>query len=260
MNILDIGKSLNEFMPIYAEIEEKDVRISCFIPFQPIKWPDWMSILFEILSYTYGSIHWMGPSSIPNVRIGRKFSIFLFLTIKLFCCIDEHMHEVTILIGIAWKGTPIAGVINQPFYSSDIEDLVGDRYTWGLCGLGWLQFWVCLIQKNSTGKYWNLKITGLKFKIKNWEMYNNFIVSQGLFSLLLCYTFNEYLSLSRAWQSKFHSSFLTGFQSKIPVEFQNEYKKQHSFQIQLKNDCFLNVFLKINFFSLKFYVILTLIL
>ena len=57
----------------------------------------------------------------------------------------EYSKEVTILIGISWKGTPIAGVLNQPFYhlkekkltdaNDNDEDYVG-RFFWGIVGLG----------------------------------------------------------------------------------------------------------------------------
>jgi len=45
----------------------------------------------------------------------------------------EMSKEVTVLIGIAWKGKPIAGVVNQPFFEKD-QSL--GRYLWGIVGLG----------------------------------------------------------------------------------------------------------------------------
>lgn len=49
----------------------------------------------------------------------------------------EVSHEVTVLIGVSWKGKPIAGVMNQPFYKSAAtnEPILG-RYLWGIVGLG----------------------------------------------------------------------------------------------------------------------------
>ena len=45
-------------------------------------------------------------------------------------------HEVTVLIGIAWNGKPIAGIVNQPFFkSSPNGDSLG-RLLWGIVGLG----------------------------------------------------------------------------------------------------------------------------
>ena len=49
---------------------------------------------------------------------------------------DRSNQEVTLLIGIAYKGEPIAGVINQPYF----EELDGfkfrDAVIWGIVGLG----------------------------------------------------------------------------------------------------------------------------
>lgn len=41
-------------------------------------------------------------------------NIWLFLTSGL-------LDNVTVLIGIAYKGRPIAGVINQPFYNYQVQ-------------------------------------------------------------------------------------------------------------------------------------------
>lgn len=53
----------------------------------------------------------------------------------------EVSKEVTVLIGIAWKGRPIAGVMNQPFYKLetsqiDSESFYSGRCLWGIEGLG----------------------------------------------------------------------------------------------------------------------------
>lgn len=45
----------------------------------------------------------------------------------------EVAKEVTVLIGVAYNGKPIAGVVNQPFYEND--SIVG-RVFWGIVGLG----------------------------------------------------------------------------------------------------------------------------
>jgi 3'(2'), 5'-bisphosphate nucleotidase len=45
-------------------------------------------------------------------------------------------HEVTILIGVAWNGKPIAGVVNQPFYKKINETDYLGRVLWGIVGLG----------------------------------------------------------------------------------------------------------------------------
>ena len=46
-------------------------------------------------------------------------------------------HEVTVLIGVAWNGRPIAGVVNQPFYKLEKEtnSYLG-RVLWSVVGLG----------------------------------------------------------------------------------------------------------------------------
>ncbi|RNA19935.1 3 (2)-5 -bisphosphate nucleotidase 1 [Brachionus plicatilis] len=46
-------------------------------------------------------------------------------------------NEVTVLIGVAWNGRPIAGVINQPFFKFQQEsNSYLDRVLWGIVGLG----------------------------------------------------------------------------------------------------------------------------
>lgn len=49
--------------------------------------------------------------------------------------------EVTVLIGIAWKGRPIAGIMNQPFYKFEVpnggvESIYSGRCLWGIEGVG----------------------------------------------------------------------------------------------------------------------------
>lgn len=48
----------------------------------------------------------------------------------------EEAKFVTILIGVAWKGKPIAGVINQPFYKHEAGGSFLERVLWGIVGLG----------------------------------------------------------------------------------------------------------------------------
>lgn len=53
----------------------------------------------------------------------------------------EVSKEVTVLIGISWKGRAIAGVMNQPFYKfetakSDSDAFYTGRCLWGIEGLG----------------------------------------------------------------------------------------------------------------------------
>lgn len=45
----------------------------------------------------------------------------------------EVAKEVTVLIGVAYNGKPIAGVVNQPFYENDP---ISGRVLWGIVGLG----------------------------------------------------------------------------------------------------------------------------
>lgn len=46
-------------------------------------------------------------------------------------------HEVTVLIGVAWNGRPIAGVVNQPFFKFQKEsNSYLDRVLWGIVDLG----------------------------------------------------------------------------------------------------------------------------
>ena len=49
---------------------------------------------------------------------------------------EDRIHEVTTLIGISWKGEPIAGVMNQPFSTRKINDSNCDRMIWAICGFG----------------------------------------------------------------------------------------------------------------------------
>jgi 3'(2'), 5'-bisphosphate nucleotidase len=53
----------------------------------------------------------------------------------------EVSKEVTVLIGISWKGRAIAGIMNQPFYrletaKPDSEAHYSGRCLWGIEGLG----------------------------------------------------------------------------------------------------------------------------
>jgi 3'(2'), 5'-bisphosphate nucleotidase len=48
----------------------------------------------------------------------------------------DEAKFVTILIGVAWKGKPIAGVINQPFYKHEASGSFLERVLWGIVGLG----------------------------------------------------------------------------------------------------------------------------
>ncbi len=40
------------------------------------------------------------------------------------------------MIGISYQGKPIAGIVNQPFFTRSINDPNGDRVIWGINGLG----------------------------------------------------------------------------------------------------------------------------
>lgn len=48
----------------------------------------------------------------------------------------EKSKEVTVLIGISWKGRAIAGVLNQPFYKLESPNNYSGRCLWGIEGLG----------------------------------------------------------------------------------------------------------------------------
>lgn len=43
---------------------------------------------------------------------------------------------MTVLVGIAVKGNPIAGVIHQPYYKHNGDDKKLGRTTWGIVGYG----------------------------------------------------------------------------------------------------------------------------
>ena len=45
------------------------------------------------------------------------------------------MEHVTVLVGLAVKGRPIAGVIHQPYYNYKSGNILG-RTIWGLVGVG----------------------------------------------------------------------------------------------------------------------------
>ena len=46
------------------------------------------------------------------------------------------MNQVTVLIGIAWKGRAVAGVVNQPFYKLEEPEGYKGRCIWGIEGHG----------------------------------------------------------------------------------------------------------------------------
>ncbi|XP_067421035.1 3'(2'),5'-bisphosphate nucleotidase 1 [Emydura macquarii macquarii] len=61
------------------------------------------------------------------------------------------LDHVTVLIGIAYEGKAIAGVINQPFYNYEAgEDAVLGRTIWGVLGLGAFGF---QLKEAPTGKH-----------------------------------------------------------------------------------------------------------
>lgn len=49
---------------------------------------------------------------------------------------DKYNEEVTVLIGIAYKGKPIAGVINQPYFERTVNNTFRDGIVWAIVGLG----------------------------------------------------------------------------------------------------------------------------
>uniref|UniRef100_A0A4W4EX38 3'(2'),5'-bisphosphate nucleotidase 1 n=1 Tax=Electrophorus electricus TaxID=8005 RepID=A0A4W4EX38_ELEEL len=56
---------------------------------------------------------------------------------SVLCLITGLLDHVTVLIGIAYKGKAIAGVINQPFYNYQVgADATLGRTLWGMLGLG----------------------------------------------------------------------------------------------------------------------------
>lgn len=52
---------------------------------------------------------------------------------------DQFNEEVTVLIGISYKGRPIAGVINQPYFERSNDDEFRDGIVWAIVGLGVFQ-------------------------------------------------------------------------------------------------------------------------
>ena len=46
------------------------------------------------------------------------------------------LDHVTVLIGLAWQGKSIGGVIHQPYFNYQNKGAELGRTTWGLIGLG----------------------------------------------------------------------------------------------------------------------------
>lgn len=70
----------------------------------------------------------------------------------MFVCrfIIGLLDHVTVLIGIAYGGTAIAGVINQPFYNYQVQPVVRvTRYATFGRGYGWLTCFVFLLSVHS---------------------------------------------------------------------------------------------------------------
>ncbi|KAL3052287.1 hypothetical protein OYC64_004939 [Pagothenia borchgrevinki] len=88
----------------------------------------WVDPLDGTKEYTEASksLHHQTEAQIPNKVLDTSHSTAL-------CLLDN----VTVLIGIAYKGRAIAGVINQPFYNYQLgaEASLG-RTMWGMPGLG----------------------------------------------------------------------------------------------------------------------------
>ena len=56
----------------------------------------------------------------------------------------DEAKFVTILIGVAWRGKPIAGVINQPFFKKDADSFL-ERVLWGIVGLGEINIHILIL-------------------------------------------------------------------------------------------------------------------
>ena len=88
---------------------------------------------------------------------------------KLFDFFQGHVEHVTILIGISSAGKAIAGVIHQPFYSSESLKFCG-RTIWGVRGIG------------SFGVYRNPPPSGRRFVVTTLS-HNNPSVIQAIDSM-----------------------------------------------------------------------------
>ena len=57
------------------------------------------------------------------------------------------LDHVTVLIGVAWKGKSIGGVIHQPYFNYQNTGAELGRTMWGLIGLGSTMNWKVFIEK-----------------------------------------------------------------------------------------------------------------
>jgi len=73
-------------------------------------------------------------SKIPTITDPNDLVIWLDPLDGTAEFIDGLLSHVTTLIGIAYKGRPIAGIINQPFYKQEDGSL--GRSIWGIVGVG----------------------------------------------------------------------------------------------------------------------------
>lgn len=69
-----------------------------------------------------------------NLKFPRFSSIFNLSTQG-----PDEVSQVTVLIGIAWKGRAVAGVVNQPFYKLEEPEGYRGRCIWGIEGHGTAQ-------------------------------------------------------------------------------------------------------------------------
>ena len=57
------------------------------------------------------------------------------------------LDHVTVLIGVAWKGKSIGGVIHQPYFNYQNTGAELGRTMWGLIGLGSTMNWKVFFEK-----------------------------------------------------------------------------------------------------------------
>jgi len=73
-------------------------------------------------------------SKVPEIKDPKDLVIWLDPLDGTAEFIDGLLSHVTTLIGIAYQGRPIAGIINQPFYKNADGSL--GRSIWGIVGVG----------------------------------------------------------------------------------------------------------------------------
>lgn len=95
---------------------------------------DWIDYQDSLSEFNSKFASEMAGAKIPEIVDPKDIVLWLDPLDGTAEFIDGLLEHVTTLIGIAYQGRPIAGIINQPFYKNSDNSL--GRSIWGIVGVG----------------------------------------------------------------------------------------------------------------------------